>query len=316
MLYYFHIALITVACLISTDLVIPVDGTVVVSGSFTVPNMFATFQKYTPPATGTSVSATSVIPTNSAIITFANEYHLGLVMRQIQNLDDTVLSSFILVAMDKPTYSFCKLFKYIGCVLGALNVPESDFLRNSYHAITYFKWRVAKDALTIFDYVFILDADLLLFKNPWTPIMSQLNTFDTWYQLGPNSGKLVFHKSAATTKYIDYVITMEGVQADRVDQAAATNTKTSPLRLDQDNIPEAITYSNITHASLPGLYMGHCYDGGSHVLILDTITYHICGASGKTKVVVMDRFQTLHEQAQLNASLNLPIYKLFNQIKV
>lgn len=181
----------------------------VVSKSFTIPQMFGeTYQKKLQ-------KESPNFPTNSAIITFANEYHWELVKRQIANLNEDVLSTYIIVAMDIQCFKFCQKLKYVDCVLGAnIDVPGADFLRPSYIAITYFKWHVAKDAIKIFDNVFILDADIVVMKNPWVPIMRQINKYDTWYQMGKkiNSGQLVFRSSPNTIKYIDYVINEEVAQ--------------------------------------------------------------------------------------------------------
>lgn len=278
---------------------------IIVSSSFTIPNMFNSYKRKE------QKISSSDFPKNSAIITFANEYHWGLVMRLIANLEADVQSNIIVVTMDSVSFKYCEKLTHVDCVMGAHDVPASDFLRSSYVAITYFKWRIARDAIKIFDYVFILDADLVMVKNPWLAIKPKINQYDTWYQKGKivgNSGQLLFRASAATARYIDYVIYMETIEASRVEVAQAAKIKHSPLRLDQDNIPEAIKNSSVTYSELPTVFVGHCV--GSKELILDITTYHACGISGREKVQVLENFQNLYVKALSNHSWNLSIDQL------
>ena len=104
-----------------------------------------------------------------------------------------------------------------------------------------------------------------------------------------NSGQLVFRKSDATIKYIEFIVNSEINEKNEIDQHF---------------IPNAIQYSLVNHTSLLNEYISHCRCN-KNVFILDVITYHVCGSTGKQKYNIMKHFLENYYHAKNNTLLNV-----------
>lgn len=56
------------------------------------------------------------------------------------------------------------------CVVSPFRVPPSDFRRGNYANLIWAKWHVIGDALSASRFALWLDADVLIFRNPWPSI--------------------------------------------------------------------------------------------------------------------------------------------------
>jgi hypothetical protein len=153
------------------------------------------------------------------------------------------------------------------------DTEKVEFNEKAFHYMGFLKWRIIRQAVLKFQYVFFFDADIVLFKNPWTPILPVLNTYQLWYQMESfstdicmgnlNSGQLVFTRSETTLSLISYVITKENITG----------------HLDQDWVLEGVKATNITSCHLPSTFLGYCWEDsciGEECSIPPLVTFHAC----------------------------------------
>lgn len=213
------------------------------------------------------------VPANSAIITMANSFHIDLINYQIQVLRHRgifkhLVNSFYVVNLDLDSYERCSFLKLRNCVRGGGEaiIPRSDYKAAAYHNVIFAKWHILKQALKTFSYVFFLDGDVVLFDNPWDGIRQNINDYDMQYQLElvgepdrVNSGQMIFRNSNAALSLIDYVLSKQNSEEDR---------------LDQEWVNEAAEHAGAKTLALPETYVGACWKNSIDIPITDVVSLH------------------------------------------
>ena len=107
----------------------------------------------------------SCVPDGAIMVSLANEYHTGLRDLGLQRIraSQCLLDRFV---------SLCFGFDDgVGKCVRAQRIAASEFLSESYHRLLWTKWHVLRIASSAATHVFYIDADVLLFKNPFPTLM-------------------------------------------------------------------------------------------------------------------------------------------------
>jgi hypothetical protein len=121
------------------------------------------------------MSTSSCVPEGAIMVSVANEQHRKLRNLQAANFRETsndpsttnqgacLLARFV---------SLCFGFKdRIGMCVYAQPFVAAGFDSPSYHRLTWTKWHVLRIASSLATHTFFIDADVLLFQNPWPKLM-------------------------------------------------------------------------------------------------------------------------------------------------
>ena len=119
------------------------------------------------------MSTSSCVPEGAIMVSVANELHRKLRNLQAANFrsngpsttnqDACLLARFV---------SLCFGFKDgIGTCVYAQPFAAAGFDSPSYHRLTWTKWHVLRVASSLATHTFFIDADVLLFQNPWPKLM-------------------------------------------------------------------------------------------------------------------------------------------------
>lgn len=243
---------------------------------------------------------------SNIVITYANQHHIPLLVHQSLVLDvrgDSVGTS-IVVAIDHSALAACNNLG-LTCVLGVKeDIPPSDFLHASYQAATFIKWRLLRTALGYFERVFIIDADVMLLRNPWPYVVTKMRPeFDLFTQSEEyyakedcgakrNGGQLFAKKSSRSEKLIDWILQKE-----------------SSAALDQDSINPAALAVNATVCSLDSdLFVGHCFQQHVQTPLSKIFTYHAhCLTNAHDKLSIVRQMTKSATRAALNTAYDVPV---------
>lgn len=116
------------------------------------------------------------MPKSSIMFTYSNYYTMPFIYLQQQSMEVWNLTScfqkrFITVCLDKKSYHMCLKYNISHCVY--LDLPDmspSQFNQGDYIIFTYIKQDLIIEALKYANEIFFIDADVLLFHNPWPSI--------------------------------------------------------------------------------------------------------------------------------------------------
>ena len=135
------------------------------------------------------------MPQRAAIITYSNKYHMQLLQLQHESthvlggVDERCLAwRFVTVCLDGECYDECLNMKLHNCVLVATSnvvYPPSQFLQGAFFYLSFVKYLIIREALTQATELFFVDADVLLYCNPWLHLRLFSNSSDYEYVYCP-----------------------------------------------------------------------------------------------------------------------------------
>lgn len=248
-----------------------------------------------------SIDVTKV-PDKSIIVTLTNSYTFELMIFSLIRLKKStpeIGSTLVIVNMDHLSYEACSSLNYENCVLGVRHdLKPSDFKQSDYNSMIYCKWHIMKYALESFEFVFIFDTDVVIFRNPWTLVLHDIDKYDLRYQLEDgrrkdgresllvNSGQMLFRRSEASLATIDYVISKESGDRESGDRESGE-------QLDQDHVLEAANKSNATTLPLSTQYSSYCWDSQRLCKSQTLTSFHAnCAGGLKDKLMVLENAMT------------------------
>lgn len=122
----------------------------------------------------TNSSSCHDIPPSSVIVVYVNEGLIPFVLLQkksmvIGGVFDCLKKIFVVVCLDPIAFKLCKENHFDHCVQVNLpiSLPRSEFAEGAYHFLTWIKQELMYEALKVVNEVFLFDADVLIFKNPF-----------------------------------------------------------------------------------------------------------------------------------------------------
>jgi hypothetical protein len=117
------------------------------------------------------------MPQSSIIVTYSNKYHMDLLALQHQStsvlggIDEACLSMrFVTVCLDRDCFAMCHSLQLYNCVLVSttnLVYPPSSFLEGAFFYLSFLKYLILQEIFKEASEVFFIDADVLLYCNPW-----------------------------------------------------------------------------------------------------------------------------------------------------
>ena len=259
-----------------------------------------------------STSLDCVMPSSSVIISYSTRYNMDLILLRHKSmgtwgnrLKECLQRRLIIACLDSTCMEVCHKNSIPNCVRLNLPVlPASDFGENAFNFITYLKYELILAALNIADHVLFIDADVLLFRNPWLDIYFDRNMssgkrggvskYDFQYQREQgtsyscagtvNGGQLYFRKTAKSIKVLEQMISNKTFIIESDNGLA-----------DQDLLEKYVKLYNLSTCSLsPDLFRGHCLHGhrmglkNLSWLNTDIITYHsTCLIGAEEKMAVL-----------------------------
>jgi hypothetical protein len=109
------------------------------------------------------MSTSSCVPEGAIMVSVANKQHQKLRDLLARNFRSCLLGRFV---------SLCFGFNdSIGTCVYAQPFVVAGFDSPSYHRLTWTKWHVLRIASSLATHTFFIDADVLLFQNPWPKLM-------------------------------------------------------------------------------------------------------------------------------------------------
>jgi hypothetical protein len=134
----------------------------------------------------------------------------------------------------------------------------------------------------------MFDADVVIFRNPWTLVLHDIDKYDLRYQLEDgrrmdgrkslevNSDQMLFRRSEASLAIINYVMSKE-----------------SGEQLDQEHVLKAANKSNATTLPLSAEYSAHCWDSQRLCKSQILTSFHAnCARGLKDKLMVLENAMT------------------------
>ena len=228
---------------------------------------------------------------------------------KVNNQIQCLSNFFVTLCMDRKCYRECKSHSLLNCVYVrtkfALLPPSSfSYLKNAYGYINYLKIAVHRAALKYVDSFFFIEADVLIYKNPWDEnvfigrkadgSIIPNTSYDFMYQrerprnknnndlscengLKLNGGQYYFLNSEPTRKFLDSLV----LNRNRSISLLGTG--------DQDFIVSAAFESGVSMCTLPAnTITGHCRSMRAlNRPISDSITYHTACSSAANKASFM-----------------------------
>lgn len=128
------------------------------------------------PITALSTSDDCHLPSNSSIIlTYSTNSTLDLLRLQYQSMNATGMGRclyprFITVCLDEKCKEYCDASKIppeLCPLIVQPQLPVSTHGKGAYNYVTFLKHHLMYEALKIAQYAFLIDADVLLFRNPF-----------------------------------------------------------------------------------------------------------------------------------------------------
>lgn len=268
------------------------------------------------PVTLTSSATSCDIPASSIMFTLSTHYLIDLVVLLTKAMDVWGLrhcleKNFITVCLDKKCLAECAKSNLLHCVLLEMEeMPPSDFGKNAYEYLTYFKHDLLFEALKVVKEVFFFDADTLLFLNPWIDTQFGRDEtgkrtparFDLQYQRdrgkgpscggSPNTGQMYMRNSTELQLFISWM---------RSQKNAIISGE---LGLEQDFVQNGTLVSKVPFCSLStSKYTAHCF--GSHnrrAPLKDVVSFHTaCVRGHDSKRRKMQTFLEFAQQKSPNA---------------
>lgn len=247
-------------------------------------------------------------PNATAIVTTATGaiFDLLLIRRQVvpvssRPFDEAMCMNKLtfVVCLDTACMRLCKQHKMRGCMrypTGSYPLVEHEplpFKTNEWRLTTYLKFEVFDAAFSQgMESILMIDADVLIFRNPFTNMMANYHKYDILHQseggggcdARVNSGVLLMRntpKGAAVLK---------GMLAKKDEILKDTDV------LEQHILQDIISKEGAARCSLPiTLYTGHCqYAHIDNTLTSDIVTYHAhCTENQAEKIALMYHFMTM-----------------------
>ena len=258
--------------------------------------------------------ANCTIPQASIVLTTSNYLMVPLLLLQhqamkVNNKIQCLSNFFVTLCMDRKCYRECEAHNLLNCVYVrtkfALLPPSSfSYLENAYGYINYLKIAVHRAALRCVESFFFIEADVLIYKNPWDenvfvgrkadgtvipntsydfmfqrerPRNKKYNDLSCENGLSLNGGQYYFLNSEPTRNFLDSLV--------------ANRNRTISLlgKGDQDFIVSAAIESNVRMCTLPAnTITGHCRSMRAlNHPISETITYHTACSSAANKASFM-----------------------------
>jgi hypothetical protein len=268
------------------------------------------------------------IPNSSVMFTYTTAYTMKFIYLQhesmkVWGLEQCLISRFVVACLDAESFDMC-VADGLQCAQVFLpqQLPPSDFRVGAYYYLTFFKHYLIREALSTVNEVFFIDADALLFSNPWTnanqgrdsrgkPI--NVGSYDMLYQRErgrtldcagtPNSGVMYFKNSS---RMVTFARRMDSFRDDILKGTV----------LEQDFIRRAMGINESMMCTLPyEKYMSNCpfLLGWSRFVPLsaplsELITYHASCISGmNTKLIVLNKVISLVKSSKLR---RIPVSEL------
>jgi hypothetical protein len=114
------------------------------------------------------------IPPASAIIVYANEGLFPFILFQKQAMEiggsfACLRNVLLVVCLDSGSFEACKAngFQHCTHLHLPLFMPRSEYAQGAYHYMTWIKHELMFESLKELDEVFLFDADVIFFKNPF-----------------------------------------------------------------------------------------------------------------------------------------------------
>ena len=141
---------------------------------FLPPDVLAAFEAAVASALARRV-ASSCVPFGGITLTYTNAYHsplLKLTWLHLQERASCFLERVVPVCLDPPS-SFTHFPELRSACVHTPAAAESDHLRGVYQHLIWLKWHLIDVALGVAGChrVFFFDADVLLARNPWPPLV-------------------------------------------------------------------------------------------------------------------------------------------------
>lgn len=74
----------------------------------------------------------------------------------------------LVVCMDRKCAEICRTSRLMNCVhIDMPELPPSEYRTNAFAYVSWFRLELMREALTLVEEVYCIDADILLFLNPW-----------------------------------------------------------------------------------------------------------------------------------------------------
>ena len=106
------------------------------------------------------------VPDGAALISTFNQYHRPLHHLQFQAVHglQCLMSRVVLLCFGEHAVSTLR-----GACVNAPDVRQSDFREGDYFLLSWVKWNVVWHALNVASCVLMIDADVVVLRNPFTP---------------------------------------------------------------------------------------------------------------------------------------------------
>jgi hypothetical protein len=173
----------------------------------------------------------------------------------------------------------------------SLSLSGGTFKEKNWNHITYIKWEFMYKAIQLgAKTIFMIDADLLLLKNPFESTNNLLSKYDILYQTEHssgndcsatiNSGLLFFHVSEKIIAIVNAMLSSKHEILNGND-------------LEQNILEKQVEKLKASKCAAPRkFFTGHCqYSHEDNVLASDIVTYHTsCGKNTTEKIALMRHF--------------------------
>jgi hypothetical protein len=254
----------------------------------------------------------------SIIATYSTNYLVPLLRYQYEStklyggVDSYCISKrFITICVDHGCYHSCMNEGFLNCVLVDMMIaefPASDFRKGAYNYLTHVKTLLIKSLLDSTDDLFFIDADVLLYRNPWKrdyfknlttakgsigdncEFMYQLESFTD--PLSVNGGQYYIRNTPAIHRYLDQMLS----HREQICRGDA---------LEQEYAVLALKSSHVRMCGLPPrVFYSHCFHETETARpnIRRLVSFHVNCEVGYEKLVLMKEHLSFMKRFYLNIS--------------
>lgn len=133
------------------------------------------------------------MPQKAVIVTYSNKHHMQLLSLQRQSMNlakapnrACLAERFLTVCLDPDCFTLCNSMHLYNCVLvhtTSLDFPPSTYLQGAFFYLSFIKYLIIREVFKQASEAFFVDADVLIYCNPWHAGIFADTRFDFIYSV-------------------------------------------------------------------------------------------------------------------------------------
>lgn len=130
------------------------------------------------------------MPHRAVIVTYSNKFHMKLLSLQWKSIKlmrnpnlSCVTRRFMTICLDSDCFAMCKDMNLFNCALVQTTVPLSPsiYLKGAFFYLSFIKYLIIREVFKKATEAFFIDADVLIYCNPWQAGIFSNTAFDFIY---------------------------------------------------------------------------------------------------------------------------------------